>query len=196
MMKNILSLLVLINFLISSLSFAQDKYLIEDKQSQIEGFVKYAGVGKYIAQFKSFEGEVIFDPKNRQIESVLLKIKTKSLKSKRPRLDKFVLSKRLLDANQFPEIIFKSKIIEKTKDAYYVTGNVNMHGITQKISFSFTLEEVKEKDGSKILKAKGRWILNRKYFKVIWNTILDKGGIIVDDHIIVDWNLIAVPSAS
>ena len=164
-------------------------------QSQIHGSIKYTVIGRYVAEFRDFTGMVDYDPKLREVKSVNLTIKTMSLKSKHPTLDKIVLSKRLLNVKKYPEISFQSKRIKKNKDGYYVRGDVNLHGVSEAIGFPFTVEgPLPSKNHKKVLRAHGRWILNRKDFKVIWNILLDQGGVIVGDHIMVDWQIVAVKS--
>ena len=41
----------------------------------------------------------------------------------------------------------------------------------------------------KLLIVKGSWQFNRKDFNIIWNHLLDRGGVLVGDYVTVDWGI-------
>ena len=58
------------------------------------------------------------------------------------------------------------------------------------MTFSFKVEMyIDHKTKQKILDLNGSWTINRKDFNIIWNKLLDHGGIIVGDHFTVDWGI-------
>lgn len=173
--------------LAGSLCQADEKFIFDPHQSNIQGSIHYSVIGVYKARFLEFQGEARVDQKTGQVSSVLLKIKVDSLRSRFPKLDRIITSKRLLDAKQSPEIIFQSQSIQKRGESYTVTGIVDMHGIKRTIVFPFELNYL----DANTLVAQGKWLINRKDFDIIWHKILDRGGIIVGNQITVDWKLTA-----
>ncbi len=172
--------------------FAQQKYTVDPTQSTIEGSIKYTLIGRYKAHFEEFTGGIHFDPQNLTKTSVVLKVKTKSIKSRFPKLDRMVLSPRLLNAHEFPEMIFESKSIEERNGKYYVTGIFNLRGIKKEMTLPFSIEgPFIDKKGRGYLIASGKWLINRKAFNFVWNKFLDKGGIIVGNTITLDWKMMA-----
>lgn len=185
-------------FLISSVIFflsAQgvlartQNYYFTQEHSFLKGEIKYSLIGTYQAAFNDFEGVLSFDEKDIENSSVDMKIKTASIRSKYPALDRIVRSKQLLDAEKYPYMTFKSKSIKRLKSGYYVEGTVSLHDITKDLSFIFYLDGPIVEDKEKLLKARGRWTINRKDFDIIWNRWLDHGGIIVGDNIDVAWEI-------
>ncbi len=177
---------------ISSTIKAEDGYVITYKDSSIVCLVKYSLVGKYTPEFKDFNGVIYFDPKNLSKSSVLIRIKSDSIKSKYPTLDRLARSKRLLDAKSFPDVVFQSKKIEQRADGYYVTGELSLHGVKRTFTFPFKLEGPVLEGKQSYITAQGKWLIERKKFNVIWDKNLDKGGIIVGDQITVDWKIKAI----
>ncbi|HNV24338.1 MAG TPA: YceI family protein [Candidatus Omnitrophota bacterium] len=184
----------------SSAAFAQEKYLIDSQQSTLICSVSRMALTTVKGHFKDFSGEIIFNPKTFTDKeeriltksSVVIKIKTSSIFTGSSFIDRKIKSKPLLDSEQYPEIIFKSQKVEVKKGTLYVHGVLSLRGIQKEIVFPFYLEEpfVNEKN-QKIIRAKGKWLINRKDFKVIWNPILDKGGVIIGDIVTIDWEVVA-----
>ncbi len=179
-----------------ALAASTDDYKIDPSKSKIQCSVKNSLTGKYLAAFKEFTGVITFNADDPSQGKVLLKIKTDSLKSKHPKLDRLAVSKRLLDAPQYPDISFKSQSIEKNKDGYLVKGLIRMHGVVKEMSFTFKVDgPKKDKARREYVRAHGRWIVNRKHFDVSWNKALDHGGVIVSDFITIDWEITAFHSS-
>jgi len=180
---------LLITCLLCSFAQAQERYVIDPDLSRIRGIIKYTVVGRYRSMFDEFEGEFNFDPKRLDVSSVTLKIKTASIHSSFSKLDNIVRSKQLLDADRFPETIFQStKMTRGEKDGeYLVKGNLTLHGVTKEISFPFQVEGPCHECPVSHVKARGTWVINRKDFGIYWHPFLDKAGILVGNHMTVDW---------
>ncbi len=184
---NLIFCLVLINQ-----ALAAHPYHFDAKSSAIHGAIRYTVIGQYKADFQDFEGSLLFDPQKGMISSVALNINTVSVKSRYPKLDRIVRSRYLLDVAEYPDITFKSKDIIKKNNAYLAKGLLKIHGVEQEISFPFDATvPLKDDQGKDVIRAQGTWIMNRKDFKIIWNKILDHGGIIVSEHITINWEVLA-----
>ena len=77
------------------------------------------------------------------------------------------------------------------KGQYYIRGILDLHGVRKEISFPFSVEgPVKNKHGQTLIRARGRWLINRKDFGVVWHKQWDKGGVIVGDMVKIDWDMV------
>jgi len=174
-------------------AFSQSLYVVEKTSSRIDCSVRYTVVGHYEAEFEEFNGEIIFDKKEVKNLKVDLNVKTASINSGNDTFDRIVRSKRLLDAKNFSTLEFASESIENKEGQYFITGMFKLHGVSKRLTFPFQLEgPFIDYSKGKYLKAKGAWKVNRKEFGVVWNKVLDKGGVIVGDYVTVDWEIIAV----
>ena len=173
---------------------AEEEYVIDPGRSRIEGSVKYSVIGRYQTEFEKFEGTLFFDPRKNQVTGVDLRIENESIHSEYESLDKIVLSPRLMHAKKFPRTVFKSKAVALTEKPheYQVSGALTLHGVTKDITFPFTVEGPLEEGGQKRILAKGEWVIPSKDFNMYWHSFLDKGGIIVGNHLTVDWEINAV----
>lgn len=192
--KSIFALLLLINVAFILPSNGQDKYTIEPDNSAITCSVGYLVAAKLKGEFKDFSGVIHYNPKDITKSSVFIKIKTASIETKKPFINRLIRSKRMLNSKLHPEITFAGKSVTQKKGKYYINGILDLHGIKQEVSFAFTIKEFAEKK-SRIshLISKGSCFVNRKKFKVVWSKLFDKGGLLVRNNILIQWNITAVP---
>jgi len=166
-------------------------YLVDPEASAIDGSIHYALVGTYAAAFKEFSGTIFFDPNNLAESRVELIVEVESLESNQPGLDRVVKSPRLLHATRWPQARFQSLSIHPREHGepgeYEVVGNFQLAGVTRELTLPF--EVVLGPDRS-VLEASGRWLIRRKDFGIFWNKILDHGGFIVGDHIVLKWKIV------
>jgi polyisoprenoid-binding protein YceI len=171
---------------------ADNGFVIDHHLSRIEGAIKYSVVGTYRADFEDFSGTFVFDEKDPEKSSVNLEIDVATLRSAFPALDKIVLSKQLLDVEKFPKVVFKSTIIKRTSqdNVFDVEGTLALHGVTKIIKFPFTVNGPFLDHNNYHIEASGTWLINRKDFNIYWHPFLDKAGILVGNHLTVDWKII------
>ena len=167
-------------------SFGFNSLKVGPDEAVIKSSIKYSVIGKYKAEFDQYSGDIQVDDKTNEIQSVILNIEAASIKSNCSWCDKIVQSKQLLSVEKFPEIIFRSDEIIKEGDRYWVKGTLSLHGETNELNFPFKAEHAKETD---LINIEGQWIIKRKEFNIVWNKLLDKGGILVGNNIIVDWKI-------
>ncbi|MCA9406463.1 MAG: YceI family protein [Candidatus Omnitrophica bacterium] len=173
-------------------SSAQPVYEVILEKSNIKSKVRYTLVGTYEAEFKEFSGKLYFDPKNLADSKVELSIQTKSLKSKYSTLDRIARSRRLLDAAAYPNMSFKSQRIYQKGGQYYVKGIFSLHGVEKELTFPFMIEgPITDYSLGKYVVAEGKWRVNRKDFGIMWHSVLDKGGVVVADDVIIEWTVFA-----
>ncbi len=175
-------------------AWASDQYGVDIKGSFLKCSVAYTLIGHYVAYFKSFEGDINFNPDHIEQSQVDLKVQTKSITSKYQALDRFARSKRLLDATTYPDLTFHSKSISQKDGKLYVTGVFEMHGVSQELTFPFDFRGpfMDPQQKRHYVVGEGKWKLNRKLFNVVWDKYLDKGGLVVDDNVIIDWKVVAL----
>lgn len=169
---------------------AQDSIEFGPQQAQIKASIKYTVIGKYVAGFKEFKGMISLDPQTGEIRSVVLEIDARSIYSNCETCDTIVRSRQLLDTERFESITFKSSEIIHDKDGYQVKGILDLHGVQKEMSFPFEVQMASQ-PGSKMRSydISGSWVINRKEFGIIWNKLLDKGGVLVGNHITVKWGI-------
>lgn len=164
-------------------------YFFNQKESKIDGSIHYAVVGNYEAVFEKFSGNIYFSPQEKS-GTVRLEIDVRTIKSAFTKLDDIVRSRQILDAGRYPYCVFTGDFQQDAQGTYQVKGELTLHGVTRPIEFPFAIEgPAQTEDGLEFVTARGKWIINRKEFGIIWNKLLDRAGVIVGNHMTVDWTV-------
>lgn len=159
-----------------------------DKGHTLVGFRIRHFVSKVEGRFNTFDGTIWIDRQNPSASKVELTIQADSVNTANENRDKDLRSENFFDVAKFPTITFKStKVVPRGSDAYEVTGDFTMHGVTKSIT-------VPVKHGG-FVKVKGRsgmgektgfditFPLNRKDYGITWNRPLDTGGFMLSDDV-------------
>ena len=181
----------LIVFCTSGVS-AQASYIIDPQNSSLQASIHYVVLKRFTASFSEYSGEIVFDPQGTDNFNADIQVDVGSLKSDYPKYDEIVRSERLLDTQQYPYVRFQSKHLNKVPEGYEVTGVLELHGVRREITVPLVIKGPQEAlDGRVYLEFSGQWQIPRKDFNIVWHPVLDRGGIVVGNHIAVDWKVIA-----
>jgi polyisoprenoid-binding protein YceI len=159
-----------------------------DKDHSSVGFTVKHMLSNVKGNFTDFGGTIKMDDKNATKDEVFVHIKTASVDTRNSKRDEHLKSADFFDAAKMPEMTFKStKITKKGKDKFNVEGMLSLHGV----------EKLVKLDGSYLGTAKDPWggtrasfsatgKLNRKDFGLTWNKVLETGGVLVGEKIMLD----------
>ena len=118
---------------------AADTYKIDPVHSSILFKVKHLNVGNFYGRFNDVDGTIVFDEANPAGDSVNVEIKTESIDTHNEGREKHLKGADFFDAKQFPTMSFKSKSVEKGKDAdsFDISGDFTLHGVTKPMKVTF-----------------------------------------------------------
>lgn len=86
--------------------------------------------------------------------------------------------------------MFTSQRIIKDTNDWKVVGFLEMHGVKSEVVFPFQVKILPNSTAlESIFDLSGHWEIKRKDFNIIWNKLLDHGGVLVGDYINVDWSI-------
>ncbi|HQQ79320.1 MAG TPA: YceI family protein [Thermoanaerobaculia bacterium] len=174
--------LALVSFTGTS-AHAEKETFVLDKNHTVFGFKVRHFVTKVPGRFAKFEGTIVLDRAKPEESSVDLRVDATSIDTGVPNRDKHLNSADFFDTAKFPEITFKStKIAAKGKDAYEVTGDLTMRGVTKPVTLAVTANGFANdgRGGQKTgFDVAGK--LNRKDFGVNWNATVDQNLMLSDE---------------
>jgi polyisoprenoid-binding protein YceI len=167
-----------------------ETFVLDGAHSQV-GFKVRHFVSKVNGRFSEYEGTVNLDRAKPEASSVDVTIKTASINTDNTQRDGHLRGPDFFDTAKYPTITFKStKVVSKGNNAYDVTGNFTMHGVTKEITVPVSfLGFIKDGRGGEKAGFEATTTINRKDFGIIWNQNLDAGGAVLGDEVTVDLNL-------
>ena len=185
-----------LSFLMISATIAQTNWKVDASHSKLGFSVTHMMVSETEGKIKIYEGNVSsksdmdFTDANINFTADVNSINTEDEKR-----DGHLKSADFFDAEKFPKMTFKSVSMKPNaklgKTAYTLTGDLTMHGVTKKVSFTAigASKVVKDpygnfKNGFKVIGT-----INRKDFGLTWNAALEAGGVAVSEEVKIDLNI-------
>ncbi len=164
-------------------------YKLDPAHTGVGFAVKHLTVSTVRGQFGEFTGEFSVDEKDLTKSSFEVHIKTASINTQNDRRDTHLKSADFFDAANNPEIVFKSKRIEKKGDGYVALGDLTIRGVTKEVALPFTLAgPINGPGGLPRYGVEATTTVNRQDFGVSWNRSLDGGGLVVSDEVKIEIN--------
>ena len=143
--------------------------------------------------FKDVHGKLDFDPANPGAGSVEVVIAARNLHTGEAARDAHLKSADFFDVERYPEITYRGRGGKRTgAQDWMVDGEITLRGVTRPLSLAVRFlgqwETPWWEDGrDQGPKTRAGFVatatLNRHDFGVSWNSVLDKGGVVVGDAI-------------
>jgi len=157
---------------------------INGENSKVE-FTGSKVTGKHEGGFKTFAGTIDLVNDKPAESSVTVDIETASVFADDEKLTGHLKSKDFFEIEKFPKASFKSTKIEADAangaDAYTVTGDFNLHGVTKSISFPATI-----KAGADAVDVNAEFAINRKDFGIVYAGQADN---LINDNVVIKLTL-------
>ncbi len=171
------------------------KWKIDASHSSIQFSARHMVITKVRGAFKSYRGEIELDDSDMTRSKVDVVIDASSIDTAEPKRDEHLRGSDFLDVSTYPTLRFVSKSIVKQGSSYEVQGELTLHGVTRPVALKADFEG-KGKDpwgGERVaFAAKAR--VNREDFGLVWNQVLEAGGLLVGTQIEIELEVQAVRS--
>ncbi len=165
------------------LSFA-DTYIIDTSHTHIGFSIKHLVISNVRGRFNQFSGTIEID-KADNIKQVSVEIKSASIDTQHEKRDKHLRGPDFLNVEKYPLITFNYKrTLSRKGDNYKVAGDLSLHGVSKEVVLDMTLSgKIKDPWGNHRAGLSGTAQINRKDFDIVWNKLLETGGLVVGDVI-------------
>jgi polyisoprenoid-binding protein YceI len=112
-------------------------YAVEPGHTQVMFSVSHLGFTTYYGRFSNVTGSLALMPKTPGSSTLEIHVPVNTVSTTSAKLDEELKSPQWLDAQAFPEMVFKaSKIIETGHNTAKVTGDLTLHGVTKPVTLS------------------------------------------------------------
>ena len=151
--------------------------------------VPYAGVGTFRGSFAEFDAKLV----DGRLEGVA---KVASVRVDDENLTGHLQSPDFFDAEQYPELRFVSKSIERDGNRVSIDGDLTLRGVTKPVEITGTVTGPLENAyGQQLIGFDLHTTVNRHDFGIDWNMELPGGGQALGDDVTITANLALVQEA-
>jgi polyisoprenoid-binding protein YceI len=155
---------------------------VDPVHSSVEFQVKHLGIATVKGQFKEFEGTLEVGPDGASAHGT---VKVASIDTREPQRDGHLLSADFFDAENNPEITFKSTSIRPVdEDTFEIEGDFTIHGVTRTLKLDATVEGTEtDPQGNPRVGLSATAQINRSDYDMKFNMALGSGNVVVSDKV-------------
>ena len=166
--------------------------------SSINFWVRHLMVSKVHGRFHDWKGTLELDDADPSKSRIEVTIVAKSIDTRDEKRDAHLRSPDFLDADNHPNITFKSTAIEKKgDDRLLVTGDLAIHGTTRPVTLDVEMGgRAKDPWGGERTGFSATTAIDRKDYGLQWNMALETGGVLVGDKVNITIEVEAVKQAA
>lgn len=160
-------------------------WTIDTAHSRIEFLVRHMMISKVRGTFDDFGGTIALDEHNPENTKVDVQIKAESINTRMGPRDNHLRSADFLDAENHPEITFRSTRVERTgEQEARLYGELTIREITRPVVLDVEYNGLAKSPWGQVsagFYAHGK--INRRDWNLEWNQALETGGMLVGDEI-------------
>ena len=159
---------------------------IDTPHSSAQFSVKHMMISTVRGQFGGVKGTVLYDPKNPAASTVEATIDCSTLNTGEPKRDNDLKGAEFFDVKRYPVMTFKSKSVEVADPGKLrVIGDLTINATTREVILDFEgpTGPVRDTQGREKIGASGRTKISRKDFGILYNPIMETGGVAVSDEV-------------
>lgn len=166
------------------------KWNIDPTHSVIGFKVKHMMFTNVKGQFEDYTSDIHFTREDFTNAKLDFKAKINSINTNNKDRDGHLISPDFFDAEKFPELKFTSKSITGSGSDFKVTGDLEMHGISNSITLDVEVSnEMKDPWGNTKIALNINGKISRKDWGLTYNSALETGGVLIGDEIKLDIEL-------
>jgi polyisoprenoid-binding protein YceI len=158
---------------------------IDPAHSSAEFKVKHMMISNVKGSFSGLSGVLTEHASDSTLSSIEASIPLATISTGDSQRDGHLKSADFFDAEKYPTLDFKSTTVERKGDAYEVTGDLTIHGVTKPATFAVDGPSAPGKDpwGNTRIGLSATTKINRKDFGLEWNAALETGGFLVGEEV-------------
>lgn len=184
-MRNVIKSVTVVAGLLAAQGALASSWSVDSRHSRVGFLVKHMMVSEVYGGFRKFSGTLVLDDKDVTKSTVTVEIDPASLDTADGDRDGHVKGADFLDVEKFPKMTFKSTKVEKMGNQLKVTGNLQIKDVTKEVVLMVDgpSAEMKTPMGTTMSAVKATGTFNRKDFGLVWNKVLETGGVALGEDI-------------
>lgn len=176
-------------------SAAAEKWTIDRGRSSARFSVRHMMIENVTGGFSRVAGTIDVDVKDPARSRIDASIDAATIDTKDAERDGHLRSADFFDVRKFPVIRFVSTSVRPAgPDRLTVLGNLTIRGATRPVTLDVRTSPEKNDGSGRRRSATANATINRKDFGIVWNQVLDSGGVAVGDEVEVTLSIEAFPA--
>jgi polyisoprenoid-binding protein YceI len=158
---------------------------VDPSHSEVGFTVRHLMVSKVKGRFADVSGSITVaeDVLQSTVEAVA---KVASIDTREENRDNHLRSADFFDAEQFPELTFRSTALRAKGSDFEMDGDLTIKGVTKPVTFALEYNGASANplaEGAATAGFSAEAEINRKDFGLEWNVALESGGVLVGDKV-------------
>lgn len=169
-------------------------YTFDVAHSRIGFVARHAMVTKVRGSFNEFEGSAVIDGTDPSKSNVTVNVQVASVDTRNPQRDGHLRTNDFLDVENFPQITFRSTgIADQGGDVFNVTGDLTIKDVTRSVTIPLEFQgSSTDPFGNERIGFEGSTDIQRSDYGVSYNAVLESGGVLVSDKIVLEFEISAI----
>jgi len=162
------------------------EWQIDPSHSAAHFSVRHLMIANVRGEFGKLSGSAIFDPADLTRSTVSVSMDATSINTREPQRDQHLRSADFLDVANHPVITFRSKRIAAAGPEHYkLTGDLTIRGVTKEVTFDVEgpTPTIRDPWGNMRSGVTATAKINRKDFGLVWNAMIECGGVLVGEEV-------------
>lgn len=161
------------------------KWVIDPAHSEIQFKIKHLMISTVTGQFNKFEGSVETEGENFDTAKAQFTADINSISTNNEQRDTHLRNSDFFDAENYPQLIFGSRKVEKTdEEEYKIHGILTIRGISKSIVLDAEFGGItKDPWGNTRAGFSVSGKINRKDFGVSFGNLTETGGIALSEDV-------------
>lgn len=164
---------------------ATQTWALDPAHTNVEFAVKHMMISTVKGRFADVRGTLKGDMSDPSIFELDVTIDTASIDTRQAQRDEHLRSPDFFDVAKWPAIRFLGKRVEdQDGDAFKLVGDLTIRDVTRRLTLDVTSEgAVRDPWGNNRIGFSASGKIDRREFGLVWNQVLEAGGIAVGDTI-------------
>lgn len=159
---------------------------IDPSHSAAHFSVRHLMISNVRGEFSKLSGNVVLDSADLTRSTVEVSLDTASINTREPARDEHLRSADFFDTANYPAITFRSKRIAAAgSEQFKLSGDLTIRGVSKEVTFDVEgpTAAIKDPWGNMRSGISATAKINRKDFGLVWNAVIESGGVAVGDQV-------------
>jgi polyisoprenoid-binding protein YceI len=175
-----------------SLSAQESSWRIDPNHSGAHFSVRHMMISTVRGELTGVNGSVTYDPKDPTRDSVDATIDCTTVSTGVAKRDAQLKTADFFDVAHYPVMKFKSRRVEAAGEGKLkITGDLTINAVTQEVILDVDgpSAAIHDPRGNERIGLSASTQISRKKFNIIWNEVMESGGVAVADEVSISLDL-------